>query len=138
MRRKSTVCGPNRFYDEHKEKDIFLKVLLNLKVPDGYSSNISRCVHPQDRSIWGLKSHDNHILMQQLLPIAVRRVSPKRVVKALIELSNFLAILCSSVNTLADLEKFEDRMALTLCNLEKIFPPGFFDVMEHLPIHLTD
>lgn len=23
-----------------------------------------------------------------------------------------------------------------LCDLEKIFPPSFFDVMEHLPIHL--
>ena len=130
--------APAEFTMSNKEKDIFLKVLLNLKVPDGYSSNISRCVHPQERSIWGLKSHDNHILMQQLLPIAVRRVLPKHVVKALIELSNCFAILCSSVNTLADLEKFEDRMALTLCSLEKIFPPGFFDVMEHLPMHLTD
>lgn len=25
-----------------------------------------------------------------------------------------------------------------LCNLEKIFPPAFFDVMEHLPVHLPD
>lgn len=25
---------------------------------------------------------------------------------------------------------------MVLCNLEKIFPPSFFDVMEHLPIHL--
>ena len=26
---------------------------------------------------------------------------------------------------------------MILCNLEKIFPPSFFDVMEHLPIHLS-
>lgn len=25
---------------------------------------------------------------------------------------------------------------MILCNLEKIFPPSFFDVMEHLAIHL--
>ena len=29
-------------------------------------------------------------------------------------------------------------MGLKLCNLEKIFPPSFFDVMEHLPDHLPD
>ena len=27
---------------------------------------------------------------------------------------------------------------MILCNLEKLFPPSFFDVMEHLPIHLPD
>ena len=25
---------------------------------------------------------------------------------------------------------------MIICNLEKIFPPSFFDVMQHLPIHL--
>ena len=25
-----------------------------------------------------------------------------------------------------------------ICALEKIFGPGFFDVMEHLPVHLPD
>lgn len=25
---------------------------------------------------------------------------------------------------------------MALLNLEKIFPPSFFDVMEHLPVHL--
>jgi len=30
----------------------------------------------------------------------------------------------------------KSNIALTLCNLEKIFPPFFFDVMEHLTIQL--
>lgn len=30
----------------------------------------------------------------------------------------------------------EEKIPVILCNLEKIFPPSFFDVMEHLPIHL--
>ncbi|KAL6185237.1 hypothetical protein ACLB2K_041371 [Fragaria x ananassa] len=36
---------------------------------------------------------------------------------------------------------FEDlsvKIALTLCELERIMPPSFFDIMEHLPIHLAD
>ncbi|KAL3532830.1 hypothetical protein ACH5RR_006351 [Cinchona calisaya] len=60
------------------DKDIFCKVLKEMKLPAGYGSNIARRVH--DQSIWGLKTHDYHMLMQQLLPIAIRRVSPKNVV----------------------------------------------------------
>lgn len=30
------------------------------------------------------------------------------------------------------------NIAVKICNLEKNFPPSFFDVMEHLPIHLPD
>lgn len=41
-------------------------------------------------------------------------------------------------NCAADLEEARASMVLTLCELEKIFPPSFFDIMEHLPIHLAD
>lgn len=120
------------------EKELFLKVLKEVRVPDGYASNISRNVRQQDQSISGLKSHDNHILMQQLIPLAIRRLLPKNVVEPLIELGNFFRQLCSKINRVSDLQYIQDRIALTLCHLEKIFPPSFFDIMEHLPIHLAD
>jgi len=40
-----------------------------------------------------------------------------------------------SLDTLHVLEK---SIVLTLCKLEKIFPPSFFDILVHLPIHLVD
>ena len=36
-----------------------------------------------------------------------------------------------------DLENLEKDIALTLCELEKIFPPSFFTVMVHLVMHLA-
>ena len=45
------------------EKDGFLHVLKDVRVPDGYSSNISRCVKFKECKINGMKSHDNHILI---------------------------------------------------------------------------
>jgi hypothetical protein len=36
-----------------------------------------------------------------------------------------------------DLVKLEQNNPIIICKLEKIFPPGFFDSMEHLPIHLA-
>jgi len=30
----------------------------------------------------------------------------------------------------------EENIPIILCKLERIFPPGFFDSMEYLPVHL--
>ena len=56
----SSVC----FHMTPSEKDGFLQVLREVKVPDGYASNISRRVNLKERKISGLKSQNNHILMQ--------------------------------------------------------------------------
>lgn len=64
-------------------------MLKDVKVQDGYASNVSCCVDFKQRTMHGLKSHDCHILMQQLLPIALRKLFPVNVLKPLIELSNF-------------------------------------------------
>ena len=74
---------------DNDKKDIFLKVLKEIRVPDGYCSNISRCVNINDRTISGLKSHDCHIIMQLLLPIAARKALPEEVAQVFIELSSF-------------------------------------------------
>jgi hypothetical protein len=34
------------------------------------------------------------------------------------------------------IERLQTNIVETLCKLEMIFPPLFFDSMEHLPIHL--
>lgn len=121
-----------------REKNIFLNVLKSVKVPDGYSSNISKCINLETRQIHGLKSHDCHILMQQLLPIALRKSVPKHVCKAIIGLCDVFKQLYSKVHTVAEFEALEEKVALALCEMEKIFPPSFFDVMEHLPLHLPE
>ena len=71
------------------EKDGFLQVLKDVRVSDGYASNISRRVHLKQRKISGLKSHGDHILMLQLLPIALRGSLPFAVTRPLIKLSYF-------------------------------------------------
>jgi hypothetical protein len=63
----------------NEDKTSFLKVLRDVRVPDGYASNIFRCVRLKDHTITGLKTHDNHILMQQLLPIILRGSLPSDV-----------------------------------------------------------
>ncbi|KAH0781707.1 hypothetical protein KY290_001305 [Solanum tuberosum] len=88
--------------------------------------------------ISGYKSHDAHFIMHYLLQIAVRKGLPKNVSLALIRLGNFFKAICSKVIRRADLEPMQIEIKEIVCELEKIFPPSFFDIMEHLPIHLVD
>ncbi|KAG8491052.1 hypothetical protein CXB51_014206 [Gossypium anomalum] len=127
---------PSIFSMSKKEKEVFCMVLKDIKVPDAYASNISRCVSFKDRRLYSLKSHDYHILMQDLLPIALRCCMSKNVTSCIIELSNIMKAICGKVLNVEELEKVQDRAALTLCNLEKIFPPSFFTIMVHSVIHL--
>jgi len=46
--------------------------IKQLKFPDGYASNISRCINVDEGKIYGMKSHDCHVFMQRLIPLAFR------------------------------------------------------------------
>ncbi|KAG9458215.1 hypothetical protein H6P81_002723 [Aristolochia fimbriata] len=129
---------PHASYQMSKsEKERFLKVLKDLKLPDGFSSNISKNVRVREGKLVGLKSHDCHVLMQQLLPLALRTTVAKPVATILIEYCHFFKELCSKTVELNRLEALEQKIPIILCNLEKFFPPAFFDVMVHLTIHLA-
>ncbi|KAM5584841.1 hypothetical protein ABKV19_004281, partial [Rosa sericea] len=111
--------------------------LLNLKVPDGYCANVSHWINANRRSISGMKSHDCHVFLERLLQLVVQELLPKKPCEALIELSYFFRELCAKVLRVSDLEFLENKIAITLCMLEMIFPPAFFDIMVHLSIHLA-
>ena len=112
-------------------------VLSGVKVPSGYSSNIARCFSSNNK-ISGLKSHDDHVLMQQLLPVAIRNIGlPKQMVDAIIELCDFFRRLCSKSSSSSDFEKLHTEIGPILYKLESKFPPAFFVVMIHLTVHLA-
>lgn len=104
-------------------------------MPDGYASNLARCADVSKGSMHGMKSHDTHVFMECLIPIAFRSL-PIEIWKPLTELGLFFKDLCSNTLTMEGLVKLEKNIPIIICKLEKIFPPGFFDSMEHLPIHL--
>ncbi|KAA0067295.1 Transposon, En/Spm-like protein [Cucumis melo var. makuwa] len=118
------------------EKVDFCTFLKSVKFPDGFASNISRCVNLKEGKIYGLKSHDCHVLLQRLLPIDIRPYLRKDISTTISELSNFFHALCKKTLSISELDKMQDDIVLILCKLEKIFPPVFFDVMVHLAVHL--
>ncbi|XP_019240549.1 PREDICTED: uncharacterized protein LOC109220542 [Nicotiana attenuata] len=119
--------------DERKE---ICSWVNNLRMPDGYASNLSRCVDMKEGKLASMKSQDCHIFMEALMPIAFNAM-PDRIWKPITEISYFFKDLCSSTLRVDNLIYMESNIILTLNKLAKIFPLGFFDVMEHLPIHLA-
>ena len=120
-----------------KEKKSFCECLHGIKVPQGYSSNIKKLVSMKDLKLIGLKSHDCHVLMQQLLPVAIRGILPKNVRVTITRLCLFFNAICNKVLDFKKLYELEDEAAIILCQLEMYFPPSFFDIMVHLLVHLV-
>jgi len=81
------------------------------------------------------KSHDCHVFMECLLPIAFRSL-PEFVWNAIAEISRFFIYLCCNSLRMDDLYRMKANISIIICKLERIFPSGFFDSMEHLVIHL--
>jgi len=81
------------------EKNIQLLVykwLKSLCFLDGHALNISRLVNIEDCRLYGIKSHDSHMFMQTLIPLAFRDLLPKGIWEALTEISHFFRDICSS------------------------------------------
>jgi hypothetical protein len=86
----------------------------------------------------GLKSHDYHILLQQILPVCLRNVGDRGVVAAIMKISRVFQRLCAKAVQRDSKEKFMEEVAETLACLERQFPPAFFDIMVHLTVHLVE
>uniref|UniRef100_A0A1U7W3C0 Uncharacterized protein LOC104224561 n=1 Tax=Nicotiana sylvestris TaxID=4096 RepID=A0A1U7W3C0_NICSY len=120
-----------------EEKLKVCSFIANLKVPDAFSSNISRCVNVQEKKIHGLKCHDHHVLLQDIFPVVIRGLLPKEVCDPIIALEFFFKNIYSKCLMIEDLEIQEAEIPIILSKLHLVFPPAFFDVMVHLSIHLT-
>ena len=126
-----TVC----YILSSEAKAALCKMFAELKSPDEYLPNISRCVTRKKTSC--LKSYDHNVFIEQLLPFAIWGFLPKNVYEPLVELSMFFRNLCAKNITQEELDILQRRIPYTLSKLEMVFPPTFFDIMVHLVIHLA-
>ncbi|KAI5349930.1 hypothetical protein L3X38_002821 [Prunus dulcis] len=134
---RRTRLPPGPWNLSRAEKREVCNSFYGMKVPEGYSSNIKNLVSLQDSRLLGLKSHDCHTLMQQLLPVAIRSVLEKPARYAITRLCFFFNAICAKTVDVSKLDKLEEDVVVTLCLLEKYFPPSFFDIMVHLVVHLV-
>ena len=128
---------PVSYVFSSKEATYVCESLHGMSFPYGYVANYKRIVSLKDKKLMGMKSHDYHVMMTQTLPVALRNSLTPHVRNTLMELCNFFNIISRNVIDPTTLDKLQKDVVETLCKLEMIFPPSFFDIMVHLIVHLV-
>jgi hypothetical protein len=119
-----------------KERKVVLIWLQNLEFPDGYGAGFKRAVNLESGKLSRVKSYDYHIFMERLLPVMFHEYLNDDMWKVLGELSHFYRHLCAKEIKKEMMEKLEKEIPVLICKLEKIFPIGWFNQMQHLLVHL--
>jgi hypothetical protein len=127
---ESRVAKPRASFVLEKNAQLLVyKWLKSMRFLDGHASNILRLVNMEECRLYGMKSHDCHVFMQTLIPLAFRDLLPKGIWDALTEISNFFRDLYSNKLNVDHIERLEMNIVETLCKLEMIFLPSFYDSM---------
>jgi len=113
------------------EAKLVCRWIKKLKMSNGYSSNLARCIDVKN----GMKSHDCHVFMEILLPNAFSDLLI-HVLNPLTKISHFFKDLCSTTLKEESLSRMEKNIPIILYRLERIFSHVLFDSMEHLYIYL--
>jgi hypothetical protein len=112
----SQVAKPRASFVLDKNAQLLVyKWLKSLRFPDGHASNISRLVNTEECRLYGMKSHDCHVFMQTLIPLAFRDLLPKGIWDALTEISHFFRDICSSKLNVDHIERLEMNIVETIC-----------------------
>src|SRR6185437_14049393 len=85
--------GPVCYTLSKEGKQSMFDCLNSIKVSSGYSSNIKRLLNLKEKKFAHVKSHDCHMLMTQLIPVALRGFLPANVRATIIKLCTFFNII---------------------------------------------
>jgi hypothetical protein len=88
---------------------VFASTIENLKTPIGHSSNLEK--HICSKKFGGLKSHNYHIFMQQLLPLGLRGLLQPRPRMAVMRMSKVYRRICTKVYNPAEFELLQVDVA---------------------------
>jgi hypothetical protein len=119
-----------------EEKKTFIHIIEELKTPISYLSTFKKQIHMGTSKLKGLKAHDYHVLMQQILPLCVHTLMPRGLRLDIIRMSQVFQRLCAKPIDPSMMNDLKQKATNTLCLLEKEFPPYFFNIMTHFMVHL--
>ena len=85
-----------------------------------------------------MKSHDCHVLMIQILPVAIRGIMDEHVREMLFGLCNIFYVISRKSIGVKQLARLQEAIVVILCELEMYFPLAFFNIMVHLLVHIVE
>jgi hypothetical protein len=105
---------------------VFLK---NVKVPSSYSKNVSRLISFPDLKVApGVKSHDYHVLLTQMIAVGIWNILSINVREAIMNFCFFFNAIGQKVLSEEVPESLKKRHYETLCFLDMYFSPAFFNI----------
>ena len=99
------------------KKTMFIKTIRELKTPSNYVGQLSKKIRV-DRELRGLKSHDYHILMEQIMPLYLQSLLPKEVRVAIIRICRVFTRLCAKSMDPSTMDELLEETPTTICMLE--------------------
>ena len=93
VKKNDYYCAPSCFTLAQKELKQLFDCLLGVKTPFGYCGLIRRYLDATKQTFSGMKSHDCHVMMMQILPVAIRWIMDKHVRDTLTDLCNFFDVV---------------------------------------------
>jgi hypothetical protein len=88
--KRNNYLAPASYTLSKEEKKKMFDCLNSIKVLMGYSSNIQRLINYKEKKFTKLKARDCHVLMAQLMPVALRGILLENVNLAIIKVCAFL------------------------------------------------
>jgi hypothetical protein len=99
--------------------------------------NVSRLISLPDVNVApGMKSHDYHILLTQIITVENQNILPVNIREAIMNFFFLFNAIGQKVLNEEALESSEKRHYKILCFLEMYFPSDFFDISIHFTTHI--
>jgi hypothetical protein len=130
--------GPTCYTLSKQEKKSMFECLNSIKRScQATLSNVKRLLNMKEKKFAHVKSHDCHVLMTQLLPVALKGILPDNVRATIIKLCAFFNAISHKAIDPTSLLKLQEDAVQSIVSLEMIFSPSYFNVMMHLLVHLV-
>jgi hypothetical protein len=100
-----------------EEKRTFCQCLCGVRVPMGFSSNISKLVSMNDLSMYGYNFHDCHVMMMVFLAISIQVIKSVHVKVIITRLCYFFNTVSQKVIGRKELDDLRAYMIETVCLL---------------------
>jgi hypothetical protein len=111
-----------------------LNIMKNARTPTNYGSSLAYKIG--DKKMVGLKTHDWHNILHDLLPIAIRGTLTPGIRETVYRLSRFFKKICAKKIKIDDIASLQEEGAELACYMEMNLLPSFFDIQPHHVLHL--
>ncbi|MCO5575797.1 hypothetical protein L7F22_029602 [Adiantum nelumboides] len=136
--RRETTYEPAPWVHTAEEVQTINKRIQLIRTPTGYGASCRNMFTLDDKSLFGLKTHDWHNFLKHVLPLVIDGCTTQGV-RDVIYCLGLLARWITSREIDKGLIPQKKRKCIELlCLMEKELPTSFFDIQVHLLIHLVD